>query len=606
MPTSSGVSRSLAVGVLALASLSAAHLHAQSASDLLPGARYQPILPPPRREPSALPEIRPQPDQGVASDAVVVDELKGLLFLDSSTKVKLIAPELPGIQTKTERPLLMARSPRFRARLQRYLNRSLSVEDLKALRKEITEFYRRHDMPVVGVLVPNQDTSSGTVQIVILEARVNRIRFHGNEYTCPRWLCAQLDTQAGAFIRGSRLNEDLRWLNRSEFRDVTLEMNPSDEEGRVDLDLAVEEDFPIRSSFMYADNGTRFLDIERLQFGVTHGNVFGMDQLLNYSYLATPDFQKVQVHSCSYLIPFNNRDLLSLYGYYGTTVSPLPPPFNQDGAVWQTSFRYLKLLCVDSRETSRRERRFTFGFDFKETNTNLDFGGLLVSQTSPDIAQLAFGYTESYVYPKGFLSLETELLWSPGGFSADNETEQFEQLRFGASAEYVYATGAVTATRYLGETWQWNVLARGQWADERLLPIETIGLGGEGSVRGFDTYSLNGDSGWCVDNELATRYKSLGLHRYLRTTRLYGSVRPVEDEFQAFAFFDVGGVWAKNAEPLLLEEQYKSISGTGVGLRYRFGPWIRLRAAYGWRVEDLTFPLGDAGGRPHVALTISR
>jgi hemolysin activation/secretion protein len=599
--------RFLAVGAVVAASLKCAHLHAQSASTLLPGMRYAPILPSPRAEPSLSDNVRVGPSESEVSKTIILAELKGMLFVDSSSKIKLIAPEIQGIQTETDHPLLLTRSPCFRPTLERYLNRPLSVGDLQAMQKEITDIYRRHDMPVVGVLVPNQDTSSGTVQIVILEGRVNQINFYGNQYSRSSRLSEQMETQPGSYIYGSLLNEDLRWLNRGGFRDVTVEANPSDEEGLVDLDLKVDDDFPIRSTIGYSDTGTRFLGIERLQVGATYGNVLHMEHQFNYTCSATPDFTRVQVHSYAYMIPFDNRDILSIYGYHGTTVSPLPPPFASEGSLWQLSFRYLKLLSVDSRETSRRERRLTGGFDYKETNSNLDFGGFRVSETFPQIAEMGFGYADSYVSTKGSIDFETELLWSPGEFTGHNDTEAFEQLRYGATADYVYATGRVNATRYMGDKWQWNVNARGQWSDARLIPLEMMGLGGEGSVRGFDTYDLVGDSGWNVSNELATRYMPLGLDRCLRQTAVYGSVRPVEDEFQVFGFFDIGGIWVRDAEPLLLEQSYESLSGTGIGCRYNFGPWIYLRAAYGWRVEDLLLSsvFHDAG-RAHIMVTISR
>ena len=134
-----------------------------------------------------------------------------------------------------------------------------------------------------------------------------------------------------------------------------------------------------------------------------------------------------------------------------------------------------------------------------------------------------------------------------------------------------------------------------------------MGLGGEGSVRGFDTYDLVGDCGWNVTNEVGTRYWRLGLDRHLRQTPLYRCVRPVEDELQVFGFFDIGGVWRRNAVPFCLEDSYESISGMGIGCRYNFGPWIYLRAAYGWQLDDLLLSsLYDEWGRAHIMATISR
>jgi hemolysin activation/secretion protein len=304
------------------------------------------------------------------------------------------------------------------------------------------------------------------------------------------------------------------------------------------------------------------------------------------------------------MIPYKNRDTLSIFGYYGTMVPLYPDPiFSGEGQVWQMSGRYSKLLSVQSGKKTRREKRASLGFDFKDTNSNLDFGGIPVTASAAQIAQIVFGYNESYVVSeKGYIGVDATLTWSPGGFSKYNSDEAFAGLREDAYSDYLYASVNVMAVRYLNKKWQWNIRGNGQWSGGRLLPIEQLGLGGDGSVRGYNTYAANGDSGWVFSNELATRFKPLGLNTLLQKLPPYCSVRKIKDEYQVFGFADAGGGW--NYDAKFYEKKYIPLYGMGLGTRYNFGPWIRLEAAYGWQLKDLEY--NDYKDRAHVSVVISR
>ena len=580
-----------------------ATVFAQANSLYLPKMRYEPVIPRDHETPSTFAGNVPVVGEQDQQATVIIEELRGILILDSSKKLKLIAPSVEGVEFDCDRPRALAHTPEFQKILYKYIGKPFKVADITSLQKELNDLYQKYDIPVVGLVVPNQDVDSGSIQVVLYEGYVNSVRITGNKYFSTPWMCSQVITRPGTRIHESLLNEDARWLSRNPFRDVSASLEPTDREEFFDVIYKVEEDYPIRAFAGYADNGTRSTGIDRVVMGLTYTTP--QDRLLNYTYSATPNFENVQVHSGSYLLPLKNKDFISLYGYHGTMQPNMGNTlFNNEGVVWQTSLRYSKLLGITPKKDSRREQRFNIGYDFKETNSDLDFGGFLVSSSEAQISQFVFGYNDVYVNKNGFISFDANLYWSPGKMSPKNNDEHFADLRWNSKSEYVYATADITATRFLSEGLQWNSRLSGQWSSTNLISIESFCLGGDGNVRGYDTFALSPDSGWVFSNELATRYKKFGLSKALRSSGLYSKVRTIDDEIQFYGFFDVGGGWNHTKYPIY-DSQYDSIAGTGVGLRYNFGPWVRLSAAYGFRLNDL-YDDGAFQGRPHVSIVISR
>jgi len=91
---------------------------------------------------------------------------------------------------------------------------------------------------------------------------------------------------------------------------------------------------------------------------------------------------------------------------------------------------------------------------------------------------------------------------------------------------------------------------------KRLYSVDTINIGNRYSVYGFDgEYTLMGDSGWYLRNEVASVIPHLNTEVYLG--------------------LDVGAVYGKSAETLV----GKTIAGTAIGIRgnYASGLLIILR-----------------------------
>lgn len=550
--------------------------------------RYRPQMPANEEGAAELPE---QPGPVGGSQKVLVDRLSGLVVVDRPEQVQPRREGVSGLVIEPRRGLNLLRSQAFRRIASRYLGGPVSIYRLNQLAREIIMLYRRNDQPVVDVNVPEQDITTGVVQIVVTEARIGKIKFRGACYFDPEDLCPQVCASPGEKIFESILLEDLRWLNRNPFRTVDMELSPGSQFGQTDIVFNVHDQRPLRAYAGYEDTGTRETNLERLIFGANWGNALWRDDQFSYQYTSSRDWQSLQAHSAVYSHAFLNRDVLDIYGSYADLAYRVDP---QDvvGRAWQAAFRYNKCLRPWVGDNMRFEHRLVGGFDFKQTNTNLEFGGAQVFDSNADIAQMVFGYHAAYRDACGYWAAGNDLFISPGHFSPDNTDVAFQEVRALSRANYIYWRAYIERERNL----PWNLLLfgrlTGQVADANLLPSEQLGFGGYNSIRGFDMRDVNGDSGYIVNVEVRTQPYHPG---WLSKWR-------ADDRLQFHWFYDIGG--AMNRQLLPGESWITTLSGTGLGFRYSAGQNVSLRFDYAWQVDGIE---GDnITERPHLAVIIAR
>ncbi len=542
-----------------------------------------------------------EPSEVGGSTTILVDELKGLIFVDDKEKVVLGKLNFQGIDVDGE--LRLVKSSAFRKMVAKYLGGPVSIHRLNELSRDVVLFYRRNDRPVVDVSIPEQDITDGVVQVVVTEARIGEVKFEGARHFDTSLLDRKLCIHPGQRISEMQLLEELRWLNQNPFREIDLTLQPGSEFGETDVVFQVNDDHPVRFYTGYEDTGTRETDLERLIFGVNWGNALWRDHIFSYQYTASPDFRKVQSHSAIYSIPMIHRDQLLMYGSYAT-IEPAVLPFTNSGLAWQSGFLYHKRLRprIYNKET-RYEHRLVGGFEFTQTNTDLDFGGTDVADYDADIAQMVFGYHGVKYEPCGSWALGGDLYISPGGFSRYNRDVFLQQLRAGARADYIYSRMYLERYRDIFDGGlKSRIRLTGQVSDANLIPSEQLGFGGYNSVRGYDWRLVNGDAGYILNCEILTDPVSLGLNRWCCHER--------EDKLQFLWFFDHGiamyhTLTHNQRQRLNGERPQYDLYSTGIGMRYMMRPNINIRFDYGWQLADHV-PNDTVSSRPHVSIIVAR
>jgi len=541
------------------------------------------------------PVAQPAPAQGQSvppapnSDQVLLDRLKSLVFVPTTqdVAVKGLPPVGPVILQEVNVP-----DPgEFEKMAGYYVGQKLTQGRLNQLIRDIIVYYRKHDRPIVDVIVPEQDITRGTVQLVLLEGRVGKTVVTGNRWVPSYTIRSAIRAQPGDLIRSDKMQDDIEWSNRNPFHVTDLVYHPGAQLGQTDLELKVQDRFPARFYTGYEDSGSASTGYDRYIAGFNWGDAFdlGLDQQLNYQYTTSGDGQSLRAQTGSYVIPLPWRHVLTIFGSYVDTKGAIPPLFNVQGRSYQISGRYeIPLPRIFDYHHS-----FSFGFDYKYNKNSLEFGGIPAPGTLVDTDQFVFLYNGAMTDPYGETTLSEELTYSPGGFGGHDTDFYYNMSHTGATSDYVYNT--IVAERTTRLPFDWSLLLRGtlQLSDANLTPSEQLGFGGYDTVRGYDEREVNSDEGYIFTTELRTPSVSLGdfFHH-----------PEVRDQLQFLGFWDYGS--SGNHHPLPGEASEVPLSSLGVGARYSINTYLSVRYDYGFQLLRTGFD-NDHGSRSDIGVVLS-
>lgn len=547
-----------------------------------------PANPPVQGVPAPTP---PAPTPGGAQ--VLLPALKGLVFLSAADQLRRDGVANEGIDSGR---VDLLDTPEFRSRMAGFLSRPVTLDLLNEISRLTVLQFRDRDHPLVDVVIPEQDISSGSVQILALEFRAGSVRAEGANWFSDGLLLPNVRTRPGDRIVGSSLVEDVNWLNQNPFRRVDLVYERAQEPGRTDIALRVADRLPFRPFSGYENTGTESTERGRTYLGFNWGNALWLDHQLSYQFTSSPDFwndpsdkPRSASHSASYFIPLPWRHTLTLFGSYSESVPKIDRNFHQIGRSAQLSGRYgIPLPAVE-----QLSHDLTIGFDWKRSNNDLEFGGASVSSSSADVAQWMLGYSASRPDDWGSSSASLNLFASPGGFNGHNSDASFRLQRSNADSRYVYGRLSLERATPLPLDTVWSLRFQGQLSNAALLSSEQLGLGGSTSVRGYEERIANGDQGITLVNELRSP-------EFSPMRAITG--KEESDRLQLLAFWDYG--IANNRNPGAGDVKTAHLSSVGLGLRYSLAPYVSLRFDYGWA---LMTPPGksDRSQRPHLGLTVS-
>ncbi len=511
-------------------------------------------------------------------NTVIVPSLKGLVFVAAPKDVLKSGVASEGISLSA---VPMLNQPSFQEELTPYLGHPLTFKGLNEITAKVSAFYKHANHPLVDVIAPEQDVSSGVVQIVVNEFRVGEVRVQGNRWFSDKVVSAPITLQHGDTIDTQILLGEVDAANANPFRRVDLIYQPSSQPGYTDLVLNTRDRFPVTAYAGFDNSGTAVTGRSRWNLGMSWGNALWHDQQLSYQFSASDNFfsgngvggASYLSHSLAWSMPLRTYDSLSIFGSYQKSVPNIGADFGFVGKSGQASIRYNFGL----HRTKHFIQTLQFGYDFKTTNNNLAFNGDLVSATSTEIDQFPIAYAANLTDRMGASSLTTTLVLSPGGISPDNRSSDFQPAYGqsgipGARDRYAYWRADFNRLTKLPMKAVYAFLLMGQVSSTNLLYTEKLAAGGPDILRGYDPNSVLGDRGIVMSNEL-------------RTPALTPFPEHAFGEVQFLTFWDYAHLAA--AHPDAGEVNLVNASSVGTGLRYNLRSNFTARVGYGWQLIRL-------------------
>jgi len=558
------------------------------------GQGYQSVAPSMPNPADGKIKVKPKvesPEGGAAKEAVVTAEVKALVFVESGEAVKADGvPGATGVITGNK----ILQQEDFQEKLRAYLGKPATMATLNKISRDVIEYYRRQGFPVVNVVVPQQTVRDGVIQFVVTEAKVGKVIVEGAKWFNPDKFKDEVSLREGDKVDGDQLQEDVRWLNNNPFRSTDLAFQPGEAPGTTDVILEVNDRMPLRFFFTYDNYGIDITGKNRLSTGFNFGNLFNLDQQVNFQYTTTTQsiFNAMNAYSGSWIVPFPWRNYMTIYGAYSGSSAEVSPNNTLNGSSWQISARYNAPLPMIFEYT----HELYGGFDFKQAsnsllifNTSIGAGGGFGIY---NVFQLTAGYSGNIPDPIGSTSFEVAGFYSPGGLGTLNDSDTYNQIVPNADPDYGYGKLNLKRGFVLPMNFSLTGAFNGQITTSNLMPTEQYGLGGYNTVRGYDERVANGDNAWVVNVEFRTPPGSIA--------KIFGN-QEIDDRLQFLAFWDYGFVGFSNPSP---GQTSTYLMGIGPGLRYSIDRYVSVQFDWGFQLKQAP-PGSKANDRAELSATIS-
>lgn len=460
-----------------------------------------------------------------------------------------------------------------------FVDRPLTTQSLSAIKGAVTNGFENATGELVRALIPEQDITPGVLTVEIVRAKVEDISVAGNRWFDDEIYLRNLSLAPGDAVNSRTLFADIDWLNRNPYRSVFAVYQAGDGFGGTDIVLRPIENRPWSVFGGYDNFGTDLLGRDRWFFGAQHGNLFGTDSRFVYQFFSDTEFENFFGHFASITTPLPWRHELTIGAFYSESQADNiggVDTLDLDGESYQTTLDYV----IPRKKWRGWEQEWFAGFDFKSSNSNLEFGLEEVFDTTTQIFQFRTGWRGERADRFGETRLQITGVHSFGSWSNGHSDDAFGSSRGGAESTYHYYRFDLDRTWNLGDSgWTLETDARAQFSDTNLLASEQLGLSGSSAVRGFEDSSVRGD------HAILTRIQLNAPAAQIRQL-------PNGAGLQPYTFFDWG--WGKSVHEAAGEGDV-SLSSVGLGLRASVGEKAFVNAAYGWQLGQSGFEDDESG-----------
>jgi hemolysin activation/secretion protein len=482
-----------------------------------------------------------------------------------------------GLISETELQALVASS----------VGKPVGIAELQALVAEVTALLKKKGYFLARAYLPRQDVSSGTIEIAILQAKVDGdVRVNANSSRLSPTLVKNMTE--GLVKPGQPLNEHdlervLLLLNDLPGVAAKAVLEPGSTPGTTRVALNIEEG-RLFSGSVWADNyGNRYTGSWRGNGLVSLNDPFGIGDQATVLVSGAEGLAQARV---SYGMPFGSSGLRGNIAYTAMgykLVGELKPLHAKGGA--QTVAAWLSLPLIRSRSLNVG---VTAGYDFKALrdeiadltirDKRIHSGNAGVNASWHD-ALLGGGYTSaSAAATFGHVDLS--------GVKADERADRVTARTAGGYSRYNLS--AARLQRVVGQLTAYAAYS-GQFASGNLDSSEKMSLGGPYGVRAYPVGEASGDEAHLF---------SVELRHDLPLDLKWGAV-------QLSAFFDTGQVtlnktlWPYAVQTLKGKNEYW-LSGAGVGISLSEADRYFLRLNYAHKIggnDGRTLQGNDSDGR---------
>jgi len=480
--------------------------------------------------------------------------------------------------------------------------------DIQRALEAIEDAYRAKGYGAVQVYVPEQELTSGVVKLQVTEAVIGKVVVNGNKYFPTDNIRRTLPLlKEGNSPNLRQISENAQLANENPAKQVDVTLGVSEEEGKVDAKVQVEDDEPSKIILTLDNTGDKNTTGQyRTGFAYRNSNLFGDDEVLTLGYITSPDLPSgvsLDVVSVGFRKPFyelgDSLDVILGWSSVNIASNIIAPggTLAMTGKGDVLALRWNHLFARQGEFTSK----VIFGFDQKSSlNPCKSNGAVLIVAGCVSTLERVVSSTYSGQLQKPKLSAD----FSMGVFYNLSSGEWQDQWRYvyaagnrAAKKDFLYFQGGGSVSYAFDWGGMFRTAIAAQYSDDPLPASDQISLTGYSAVRGFNERVVTADSGFVGNFELYSQ-------------DLAPIVAPLPGSLRALAFYDIAsGFNTLTPNATFINEtgaqvfangtpnQRVSLSSVGVGLRYSLGKSTTAR--FDW-ARILQSPPSISGTQDHI------
>jgi len=469
----------------------------------------------------------------------------------------------------------------------------ITAEQLQRFKNEITTNYVKKGYINSGAIIPDQQIADGIIKIQIIEGKLSKVEVSGNERLRKSYITTRLQGKKGVTLNIDRLQERLQILQQDRrLSRINAELGPGIKLGEGILKLNVKEATFYDAIFTFNNYRSPSVGAYRGQVEFNHRNVTGLfgEGFGDTFYFRYGLTEGLNDYSLRYEFPLNQNTWLSM-NVERSDAEVVEYPFSMlniesEAKTFAVTLRH-SLAMFKKPEQSlnlslRIEKRTSQTFLGPEIPMPFSFSPGVGEDGKSKLSVIRF--SQDWIKRSSYDVFAARSSFNFGLDAFDstiNENDLPDSKFFTWLGQFQYVRRLnFDALKKLDNLHRSQIIFRTdlQWAEENLLPLEKLSIGGATTVRGYRENLLTRDNGLISSLEWRIPVFKLPIKGISKT--------PEDGEIYVAPFIDYGRSWNTEIDT----PNPKSISSVGLGLRWNPNRAINTQIYWGHALRDIQEP----------------
>ena len=433
----------------------------------------------------------------------------------------------------------------------------VTVSDITNIRNAFQRKLLDKGFVTSQVYIPEQNLNAGTLQFMVMPGRVEDIRYGDSSAHGP-WRTA-FPIRPGDILNIRDVEQGLEQMKRVSSQSVTMKLLPGASVGTSIIELSIKQDKPVHGSISFDNSGLESTGVYQGSFTSSFDQVFRANDTFTMSLSGdlsgSGSIKGTRAASLNYVIP-HGKDTFSLSfskSRYHQTIQSNPYDFTYSGKSTTMKAKWNHVWSC----TQREKRAFDISISTRHNHRFIN--DMEIPVQALRTTSMEFGVSNRKYIGNATLYSRLGFQWGIGALGAQPEHKASVAMGGPTSRYHMWLVDVDYRKPFImgHRPAYFTSSFHGQWVQggKRVYSVDTINIGNRYSIYGFDgEYTLMGDSGWYVRNEVSSVIPRLNTEVYLG--------------------LDVGAVYGKSTEALV----GKTIAGTALGIRGNYSSGLLFDA----------------------------